>query len=365
MSTNNLDENTFSLSKMRSEIHKLKPEDLEETIIEKSITHSGTNGPNETSIRDQRGVSTYLCTNETCKILLGISQTTFKKKHFEYLIEKMQLCHFTDDQLNNLKAILIDHRDEFTDDQWKKVFHLISEKRLNDEQFGIFVDMLDTSTQKSALLHASGGTGKTFVTCKILEELALRNEICCCTCPTGVGGLHLPQGQNFHSVFRTWTPNLSAGSAIDEMFKSLGGNQLKMVVVDEVSMLSAQFLVLLDTRLQSMYNSDQKFGVISILLIGDFIQLPVTTGCDFLSVMYGTVSGNNGTACDLFQQFCVKKLTANIQTSECKIHTQRVAGFRTLPQVYLSGQKWAAEDNKLYKPITKDIVDGVTHELTL
>jgi hypothetical protein len=32
--TNNLDDNCFSLSKMRSEIHKLKPEDLEETMIE-------------------------------------------------------------------------------------------------------------------------------------------------------------------------------------------------------------------------------------------------------------------------------------------------------------------------------------------
>jgi hypothetical protein len=34
--TNNLDGNSFSLSKMRSDIHKLKPEDLEETIIEKN-----------------------------------------------------------------------------------------------------------------------------------------------------------------------------------------------------------------------------------------------------------------------------------------------------------------------------------------
>jgi hypothetical protein len=33
--------------------------------------------------------------------------------------------------------------------------------------------------------------------------------------------------------------------------------------------------------------------------------------------------------------------------------------------VYPSGQKWTAEDNKLYKPTTKDIMDGVTHELTL
>ncbi len=57
------------------------------------------------------------------------------------------------------------------------------------------------------------------------------------------------EGQTFDSVFKTWAPSLSAGTAIDEIFKSLGGNRLKMVVVDEVSMLSAQFLVLLDTRL--------------------------------------------------------------------------------------------------------------------
>ncbi len=83
----------------------------------------------------------------------------------------------------------------------------------------------------------------------------------------------LTQGQFFHSVFKTWTPSLGAGTAIDEIFKSLGGNQLKMVVVDEVSMLSTQFLVLLDTRLRSMYKPDQTFGGISVLLIDDFIQL--------------------------------------------------------------------------------------------
>ncbi len=74
------------------------------------------------------------------------------------------------------------------------VNHLLSQNRLNDEQFGIFVDMLDTSTQKLVFLHAGGETGKTFVTCKIFEMLARQNEICRCTCPTGVGALHLPQG---------------------------------------------------------------------------------------------------------------------------------------------------------------------------
>jgi hypothetical protein len=37
---------------MKSEIQKIKPEDLEETIIEKPTTHSGTNGPNEIQIGD-------------------------------------------------------------------------------------------------------------------------------------------------------------------------------------------------------------------------------------------------------------------------------------------------------------------------
>jgi hypothetical protein len=179
---------------MSSEILKLNLEDLEETIIEKPTTHSGANGQNETPIGDQRGVSTFICTNETDKILLSISQTMFTKKQFEYLIETMQLCHFTYEQWNNLKAILIDHRDGFTDDQLKTVFHLLSDNRLNDKQFGIFVDMLDTSTQKSVLLHAGGETGKTFITCKIFEELARRNENFYCTCPTGVGALHLSQG---------------------------------------------------------------------------------------------------------------------------------------------------------------------------
>jgi hypothetical protein len=94
---------------MRLEIHKLKPEDLEETIIEKTTSHPRTNGPTEIQIGDQRGLST-LCMDETYRILLlSISQAMFTKKQFQFLIETMQMYHFTDEQWNNLKAILIDN----------------------------------------------------------------------------------------------------------------------------------------------------------------------------------------------------------------------------------------------------------------
>jgi hypothetical protein len=65
---------------MISEIHKLKPEDLEETIIEKPASHPRTNGPNEIQIGDQRGLSTLICMDETYRILLSLIQAMFTKK---------------------------------------------------------------------------------------------------------------------------------------------------------------------------------------------------------------------------------------------------------------------------------------------
>jgi hypothetical protein len=70
--TNNLYGNSFSLSKMGSDIHKLKPEDFEQTIIEKPTSHPGTNGPNEFQIGDQRGLSTLIYMDEPYRILLSI-----------------------------------------------------------------------------------------------------------------------------------------------------------------------------------------------------------------------------------------------------------------------------------------------------
>jgi hypothetical protein len=198
--------------------------------------------------------------------------------------------------------------------------------------------MLDTSKQHWCLYMQVEARGKHMSPANFLKSF---------------GASHLPQGRTFHSVFKTWMPSLSAATAIDIIFKSLGGNRLKIVVVDEVSMLSTNFIVLLDTRRRSMYDPDKLFGGISILFIGDFIQLPVTTGRDLWSVMYGIVlSGNDANARNLFQKFKVHELTANMRSAECETHSRRVAAFRVLPPIYPSGQKWSAEDNARYIPIT-------------
>ncbi len=62
---------------MRSDIHKLKPEELEETNIEKPTSHPGTNRPNETRIGDQRELLTFICMDETYKIQVDVIDISY------------------------------------------------------------------------------------------------------------------------------------------------------------------------------------------------------------------------------------------------------------------------------------------------
>jgi hypothetical protein len=81
------------------------------------------------------------------------------------------------------------------------------------------------------------------------QELASPGEICHCTCPMGVGASHLPQRCPFYSIIMTWMPSLSTSTTIDDIFIYLGGNRLKIIVVNKVSILNTKFIVLLDTQL--------------------------------------------------------------------------------------------------------------------
>jgi hypothetical protein len=49
--------------------------------------------------------------------------------------------------------------------------------------------------------------------------------------------------------------HLNAGVDIDEMKRQMGGDRLRLVAVDEVSMLQANFLILLDRQLRAMYEA--------------------------------------------------------------------------------------------------------------
>ena len=118
-------------------------------------------------------------------------------------------------------------------------------------------------------MHGGSGVGKSTVISYLIQELKSMGKFMLCTCPTGSGAVLLTKGLTFHYAFKANT--LAPGEkTITEMKKYLT-QDIIIIVVDEVSMLSIENLVLLDERLRTIYNSNLEFRGKSIILCGDFL----------------------------------------------------------------------------------------------
>jgi hypothetical protein len=76
-----LSENISSLKDMRTAIHKLLPENLENPIKENVASTSGDQGPDEGPIEDHSGISLVSCTCDAYQELLEI-HTAFSAEQF-------------------------------------------------------------------------------------------------------------------------------------------------------------------------------------------------------------------------------------------------------------------------------------------
>ena len=239
---------------------------------------------------------------------------------------------------------------------------------LTEEQEKVVAIMLSgarDNQQQLLFLHSGGGTGKSTVVRALFKILRNHGFTQANTCPTGVGATLLDQGKTFHSVFRVATTDLNASTIIDDIRRELGGDRLKVVVIDEVSMLDSKYLVLLHNRLASMYDPTKIFGGISILILGDFIQLPPVHGTSLYRTLYSNVNPENAQVRALFQKFRVIELEQQLRAGTCQIQQRRLKAFRRLPQEYPSfGDRWTKKDKDKYQPMTDDVIDGLTTQLT-
>lgn len=244
----------------------------------------------------------------------------------------------------------------------------VAGSRLNQDQENVvmhFVDAIPQNKQELIFLHSGGGTGKSTVVRALNRVINALGFVQANSCPTGVGATYLDKGKTFHSLFRAYTEDLNASTTIDEIRKELGGDKLRLVVIDEVSMLKALFLLLLHRWLCSMYSPTKPFGGISILLLGDFLQLPTVGGNPLYRVMYDNVSQDDVQVHALFRQFRVIEMKQQHCAGQCEIQKKRLQSFRALPQTYPKfGSRWCEEDMQKFRPMTEDIVEGLTTELT-
>ena len=132
-------------------------------------------------------------------------------------------------------------------------------------------------TGQNVFLTGSAGTGKTHILNEFVLYLKSRKVIPTIVAPTGIAASHL-NGQTIHSYF-----SLGIRDSIDEYFISnliekkylqTRFKKLKVLIIDEISMVSPNIFTSIDKILRAFKQNDNPFGGIQVILSGDFFQLP-------------------------------------------------------------------------------------------
>ncbi|GMF56860.1 unnamed protein product [Phytophthora fragariaefolia] len=246
----------------------------------------------------------------------------------------------------------------------------------------------DTCKQTLTVIQGGAGTGKSFLMREIVEYLKDRGLKVISTCPTGAWASQLTAGQTFHSAFKTRSGIHLARNTLEKMREQFD-DSVGLVLVDEISMFSAEFLVLLDRRLRALYDPNQMFGGISISLVryittkfskcntltlymyypllqvGDFLKLIVLMGTPICKAMYE--NSNNETIIQariLFSSFKVFFLEQQQRARSCNRQQQNVHHCQELPTQYPRGQRWTKNDIANFHPISDEVIDSLTTPLT-
>ena len=130
---------------------------------------------------------------------------------------------------------------------------------------------------KNVFLTGSAGTGKTYILAQYISYLKSRKITPTIVAPTGIAASHL-QGQTLHSYFslgiRDSVDESFVENLLDKKYLQTRFSKLKVLIIDEISMVSPEIFSSIDMIIQAFKNNDKPYGGIQVILSGDFFQLP-------------------------------------------------------------------------------------------
>jgi len=161
-----------------------------------------------------------------------------------------------------------------------------------------FFDLIE-HTNRSVFLTGKAGTGKTTFLNEFVKKTRKKHIV---VAPTGIAAINAG-GVTIHSMFglplRTFLPTT------DRVDGSLGNNiadlqqhfkyrkdklkllrEVEVLIIDEVSMLRADVLDMMDFSLRFIRRNNQRFGGVQMLFIGDLYQLPPVVRDEHILKMY-------------------------------------------------------------------------------
>jgi len=161
------------------------------------------------------------------------------------------------------------------------------------------IHKLIEETNVNVFLTGKAGTGKTTF---LRDFTANTKKKCVITAPTGIAAMNAG-GVTIHSFFKippkTFIPTTEELSIpntlnIEQFFLSVNSyskekravlHELELLVIDEVSMLRADLLDMIDFALRKIRGISSAFGGVQILFIGDLHQLPPVVKSESESIL--------------------------------------------------------------------------------
>ncbi len=142
-------------------------------------------------------------------------------------------------------------------------------------------------TQKEALtilklghttfLTGAAGSGKSTVLREFVSYLKRHDISYALTASTGIAATQVG-GQTIHSWsgigIRDSLSRRDAEELLEREYIYRRLSKVSVIIIDEVSMLHANFIDMLDTLLKELFRNDAPFGGLMIVFCGDFFQLP-------------------------------------------------------------------------------------------
>jgi ATP-dependent DNA helicase PIF1 len=163
-------------------------------------------------------------------------------------------------------------------------------------------------TGVNVFLTGEPGSGKTYTVNKYIQYLRDHKINVAITASTGIAATHL-NGRTIHSwsgigIKKELTPrDISNICGNDQLVNRV--KKTNVLIIDEISMLHAQVLSVIDTALKAICSSEKPFGGLQTVFVGDFFQLPpVIQNGEALSFAFESSAWKdaNPTVCYLSEQ---------------------------------------------------------------
>ena len=147
----------------------------------------------------------------------------------------------------------------------------------------------DCSRPLNLYVSGFGGTGKSYLIKALRGYLWVQKNLfkestdIALTAPTGLAAANVG-GQTLHSLFSLPVehgeklPKYTALKKTSMQQTRTVLKDLALLVIDEISMVSAEMLMSINLRLQEIFGADELFGGKTIIVFGDLLQLPPVHG---------------------------------------------------------------------------------------